>query len=319
MITINGIKVGTTEITSTYIDGTSSSDTQSFEVTAVSLVSISKPDDTVYTGSSFEPTPTVMAVVGGVTRTLELGTDYTLSYSNNINVGQATVIATGKGNYTGTVSETWNITGAEISVTANDQTYTYDGNYHGSGVTVTTVNNQSYEVRYRTTSSGSYNLTSYPTFRDVVNSGYNNVVYYQVTANNHVTYTGSYQLQIYPLEAVLSWGDLAWMYDGNEHHTTCTVTNLIGNDTCTVTLYNNSITEVGSITVTARKDEALSNSNYFLSEDISRTLIVSPGIFIKISSNWTPVKKVYKKVSGDWVEQNANTAFSTSEMYIKMN
>lgn len=315
-ITIKGIQVGTTEITSTYVD---KSDSRTLEVTAVSITSISKPDDTIYTGSVITPTPVVKAMVDGVETTLDLGTDYTLSYSNNVNVGQATVTATGIGNFTGTVSETWNITGATISVTANDQSYTYDGNLHGTGISVATVNNQSYVVRYRTTNSGEYNLTSYPQFRNVVNSGYNNVVYYQVTADNHTTYTGSYQLQIYPLEATLSWGTLSWMYDGTEHHTTCTVSNLIGNDTCDVTLYNNSITEVGSIIVTAKRYEALSNPNYFLSDDVSRTLIVSPGAYVKISSNWTPIKKVYKKVSDNWIEQNANTIFSSSEMYIKMN
>ncbi|MBQ9067555.1 MAG: RICIN domain-containing protein, partial [Eggerthellaceae bacterium] len=41
--------------------------------------------------------------------TLKAGTDYTVSYSNNTKVGTATVKVTGKGNYTGTKSATFNI------------------------------------------------------------------------------------------------------------------------------------------------------------------------------------------------------------------
>jgi hypothetical protein len=314
MVTIKGIKVGTTDITSVY---SSESDTKSFDVTPVSITSISKPDDVVYNGNSFEPIPVVMAVVDGNAVTLISGTDYTLSYSNNTNVGTATVTATGKGNYTGTLSETWNITSATITVASNDQSYTYDGNLHGTGISVTTVNNQPYTVRYRKTSSGEYNLTSAPTFRDVINSGYNNVVYYQVTANNHTTYEGSYQLQICPKKAELSWGELNWMYDGNSHQTTCTVSNLVSGDACTVTLYNNLITEVGEITVTAI---SLSNSNYSLPTDstVSITITITPGLFIKLSGTWTPVKAVYKKVGNSWTLQAMDVAFDTSQAYVKV-
>lgn len=317
MVTIKGIKVGTTYITSSYNDGASGSDTQVFDVTPVSILTISKPDDTVYTGSAFTPLPLVTAVVDGVSTTLNLGTDYTLSYINNTNVGVATVTATGIGNFTGTLSETWNITGATMTVSADDQSYTYDGTYHGYGVSVTTVNNQEATIRYRTTSSGEYNLTTFPTFKDVVNSGFNNVVYYQVTAPNHNTYTGSYNFRIYPLEAQLSWGTLSWSYDGYPHQTTCVVSNLISGDTCNVTLYNNSITNVGTVTVTARASEALSNSNYYLPDDVSVTLTISAGVFVRLSNVWTPIKKVFKKVSGSWVEQDKGMVFNTSEMYLK--
>ena len=48
-----------------------------------------------FTGSNI--TPSVTVKVAG--RTLTSGTDYTVSYSNNKNVGKATVKITGKGNY----------------------------------------------------------------------------------------------------------------------------------------------------------------------------------------------------------------------------
>ena len=319
MSKITGIKVGTTYISSTYTDVAEvESNSVEFTVTAVSLGFISTPEDTTYTGSAFYPVPTVTAIVNGESVVLEQGTDYDLSYSDNINVGEATVTATGKGNFTGSVSSHWNIQPADMTVIADDQSYTYDGTRHGTGVTVTTIGENNATVRYRTTSSGSYNLTSPPQFRDVVNPGFNGTVYFQVTVPNHDTYEGTYQLIIYPREVILSWGTLSWIYDGLEHHTTCTVSNLVSGDTCTVTLYNNSITNIGTITVTARANEALNNSNYVLSQDESRTLTVSGGMYVRLSGTWTPVKEGYKRVSGNWVKQSMAEAFSVSEAYVKM-
>lgn len=55
-------------------------------------------------------------------------TDYKISYANNINVGTATVTATGQGNYTGTLNADFTITAASIETATiadmADQTYT---------------------------------------------------------------------------------------------------------------------------------------------------------------------------------------------------
>ncbi|GAB6395128.1 MAG: Ig-like domain-containing protein [Bacteroidales bacterium] len=56
-----------------------------------------------YTGNPITPAVTVR---DGST-TLTLNTDYTVAYSNNINVGTATATVTGIGNYTGTVTKTF--------------------------------------------------------------------------------------------------------------------------------------------------------------------------------------------------------------------
>ena len=61
-------------------------------------------------------------------RTLDKGTDYTLSFNNNINAGTATVTATGKGNYTGNIATTYTITPCSLSSASIEsierQTYT---------------------------------------------------------------------------------------------------------------------------------------------------------------------------------------------------
>ena len=54
----------------------------------------------IYTGEPIEPSGTNVTVKAGNV-TLTEGDDYTLSYSNNTDIGTATVTAIGKGNYTG--------------------------------------------------------------------------------------------------------------------------------------------------------------------------------------------------------------------------
>ena len=64
-----------------------------------------------YTGKPLTPKPTVK--IGSVT--LKEGTDYTLEYRNNTNVGTATILVKGNGNYTGTKSATFKINAASSS------------------------------------------------------------------------------------------------------------------------------------------------------------------------------------------------------------
>jgi len=65
----------------------------------ISKLTVSKLKSMVYTGKALKPSVTIK----DGTKTLIKGTDYTVSYKNNIKVGNATIIITGKENYTGTV------------------------------------------------------------------------------------------------------------------------------------------------------------------------------------------------------------------------
>ena len=67
-----------------------------------------------YTGKAISQ---ALTVKDGST-TLKAGTDYKLTYKNNVNVGTATVVITGMGNYTGTVSKTFKINKAAQTITA---------------------------------------------------------------------------------------------------------------------------------------------------------------------------------------------------------
>ena len=78
------------------------------------------PDQT-YTGSAIEPEI-------GITTTLTLGTDYTITFSDNTNAGTAKATITGKGNYCGTIVKTFAIKKAAVTVTEK-----YTENSGGSG------------------------------------------------------------------------------------------------------------------------------------------------------------------------------------------
>ena len=77
------------------------------QITPVARINLSSATvtvaDQIYTGKAL--TPAVTAVLKG--KTLKPNTDYTVSYSNNVKVGTAKVVLTGKGNYTGSVTRTF--------------------------------------------------------------------------------------------------------------------------------------------------------------------------------------------------------------------
>ena len=78
----------------------------------VSKATVVDIPDQPYSGNQIKPAVTV--TVNG--ETLVANTDYTVEYSNNVNVGKdATVTITGKGNYTGTITKTFEITSISLA------------------------------------------------------------------------------------------------------------------------------------------------------------------------------------------------------------
>lgn len=101
-----------------------------FQITAAPLDSCTlslSQSSYVYSGRACTPSVTVKQGA----KTLDLGTDYQVSYSNNINVGTASVTVTGKGNYAGTKTVTFQITQKE----AND--FENGDNFNAPAVTGT--------------------------------------------------------------------------------------------------------------------------------------------------------------------------------------
>lgn len=142
----------------------------------------------VYDGNA--KTPTVTVKDGSTTLTT---TDYTVSGTQSAtNVGDYTITITGKGNYAGsTGSAKWSITNATIKYTATGYTGTYDGKAHTGSVVVTTPSTGA-TVKFGST-LGTYNLTSCPSVTNVADS---KTVYFQISASNYATITGSIVLTV---------------------------------------------------------------------------------------------------------------------------
>lgn len=105
-----------------------------FSILGIDISGMSLPTvaDQTYTGAAITPE---MAVDG-----LTAGTDYTVTYENNVNAGTARILVTGKGNYSGTLEKTFTIKPAMIQITAAlaKDTYEYTGSVIEPEITVKT-------------------------------------------------------------------------------------------------------------------------------------------------------------------------------------
>lgn len=72
-----------------------------------------------------------------IEKTLTKDTDFTVAYANNVKAGTATATFTGKGNYTGVITDTFEITKAPLTLTVEDQTITYGEEIDQSKYSVT--------------------------------------------------------------------------------------------------------------------------------------------------------------------------------------
>ncbi len=109
-----------TSVAANYVAGEKTDGKLKVTAADISNATVSAVSDRTYTGSAITPTPTVVMTYsyteGGTTKSgstqLTKDTDYTLSYANNTQVGQATITIKGKGNFTGTKTVNFNIKSA---------------------------------------------------------------------------------------------------------------------------------------------------------------------------------------------------------------
>ena len=87
-----------------------------FQIAPADIADVTFDDiaDQAFTGSAIEPALT--ATLDGYG--LELGRDYTVSYKNNVQVGEATVVVSGIGSFTGTRELTFKIVASEAAPSA---------------------------------------------------------------------------------------------------------------------------------------------------------------------------------------------------------
>ncbi len=103
----NNVDAGTAAVTVTGKGSYYGTKTATFKITGKSIAKakVNGISNTTFDGT--EKTFVLTVVLGQ--ETLKEGTDYTVSYSNNINAGTATVTVTGKGNYTGIIKKKFKI------------------------------------------------------------------------------------------------------------------------------------------------------------------------------------------------------------------
>ena len=170
-----------------------------------------------YTGNPITPAPTVTDNARNVN--LIPNTDYTISHSNNTNVGTATITFTGRGNYTGTTTKTFTISKATNPITVTAKTLKYTGSAQSL---VTTANAQGtvyYSVGTALTSSNysTAGSTTIPTRTAANESGY--VVYYYCVGNgNYNAKSGRVTVKIAKIPAINpTLTDVTVPYDTKAH------------------------------------------------------------------------------------------------------
>lgn len=110
----NNLNVGVTTVIATGMGDYTGYTSKNFTITKRALAggTVSVASSVSFTGSNI--TPSVTVNVAG--RTLTSDTDYTVSYSNNKNVGTSNVYVYGKGNYSGSLSAKFDIVPAKQQI-----------------------------------------------------------------------------------------------------------------------------------------------------------------------------------------------------------
>ena len=191
---------------------------------------------------------------------------------NGIKVGSTTIIASfTDGGVTKTASKTITV----VKATGSVSTIPVNANVvYGSGNKLCSAGSGTGTMMYRVGSTGSFSSTI-PTTSGL-NAGTYTLYYYAAESDSYnQSSTGSISVTIAQKEVGLAWGTTLWIYDGSVHSTTCSATGLVGSDTCTVNLSNNSVgpaKNTSGVTVTA---SSLSNSNYKLPSSKTTTIKIN--------------------------------------------
>ena len=214
-------------------------------------ISVSKSDKSkTYDGSALTCNGLTVNSPSGTT--VEYSTDggstWSTTVPNRTNAGTTTVnYRVSKTNYTTvTGSFSCKVNNATMTVSASDKTLTYNGTTTSNGTAQSCANvtvsvpSSGATVKYNTDGSSTYSTTG-PT---LTNQG-STTVYYQVTASNYTTKTGSYKCTMNPKAMTVSAGDKTKVYDGSA--LTCSVSVSVPSSGATVKYGTSS----GSYTLTS--------------------------------------------------------------------
>ncbi len=141
---------------------------------------------------------------------LKMGTDYSLSYENNVNAGTAVIHISGKGNYTGRSMAEFTIREAEFSTL---KAYSYTGVYDGKPHSIAVAHDEGGKIEYGT-EEGQYTMDKCPEY--TLPGTYR--TYFRVVKPNYATYTGSADVIIEKNTLQVESEGHSGDYDGNPHN-----------------------------------------------------------------------------------------------------
>lgn len=256
----------------------------------------------VYTGSEIKPTVNVLVNGNKIDES-----NYTITYSNNINVGTATITIKGKGNYTGEISTTFTIINKklDIKMTGNSE-FTYDGNtrvpdtdtyqvyYKDESGNVEYIENATVEFTYGNNSTpkdaGSYEFNS----ATISAEGYS-------TTEVNISYTG-YKLIINKYELSVSWTTSSYTYNGTLQAPTPSISGAI-NDEVKVSVGGNK--DAGKYTAKAYLEDNTSESkvkNYSLTNSTCTYTISKQKLYITtelVELSYDSSKRTFSSLKSD--------------------
>lgn len=152
---------------------------------------------------------------------------------------------------------------ADEDVIAEDYVGVYDGQAHSIDISCEIDNA---EISY--SADGSTYSKTLPMFIDA--GEYK--VYYKVEKDFYETLSGTKKVLIGKKEVVLNWGNTSFVYDKTEKVPECTISDLVADDVCTVTVTGEQI-NVGNYTATAT---TISNKNYKLPQEKTKSFVIAP-------------------------------------------
>ena len=291
-------------------------DIYKFDYTPVNIsgAEISFIDNYVYTGKPMEPSPDVK--IGDLP--LIYDKHYTVSYSNNTNVGRATVIITGTGAYTGTITKAFSITkatpglyfaSASLSKKTGDAdftntlTKTTDGavTFKSSNTSVATVNSTSGKVTIK--GAGTVTITATA-----------------AEGTNYKSGSASYTLKVTASKTDVSGCTVtlsatSYTYNGQAKKPSVTVTNgsttLVADTDYTVSYSNNTNAGTSTVTITGKGDYTGTNSTTFTIKQAAAKLTFANASISKTTKDAAFTNEMTKTTDGTVTFKSSNTGVAT--------
>ena len=244
-----------------------------------------------YTGSEIKPSVSVY-YSGYLTE----GTDYTVSYSNNINAGTATVTVTGQGTYTGTATKTFtistkSISSSDVKISVADATYTgytitpsvtitYNNKTlkQGTDYTLSTVT-QKDAGSANVTINGKGNFSSYTTEYFTINKKNLNTCTVSVSDQKYTGRALQPTVTVYNGSLVVPSSDYTVSYSNNTNIGTATVT-----VTAKSSYYSSSGNYTGTGAGTFKIKYDISNCTFTIGKCTYTGSAVTPELTIKANS-----------------------------------